>query len=312
MIRLFIVISALVYAQSVGADMGSIPFKSGVVISEPKQDAIIAWNGIEQLLYLQTTLSASEETKVLEVMPLPSKPTVEATSEEVFKRCASLLPKIRKKREKSGMDPFGAPPAEAPAAQVVERKKIGAHDLRVVELLNPKRFEDWIGAEFKGEGLEVPRALLDVIGEYTDDGFTWFIFDVIDLKAELGKKTPLKIRFKTTSLFYPMRITRTEKGFSTVSLSVLTNILFEVEDCVGIPRSEIVVPARPREITGTRLHWVDPDIYELLRRPATARIRTWEISGSIDEFEKDLLIRNPKLHKKEGEQDAALKSQGVE
>lgn len=298
MIRLFLIVATLIGASEVSADMGSIPFKKGVVISEPNQDAIIAWNGVEQLLYLQTTLSASQETKVLEVMPLPSRPTVEATTEEVFKRCASLLPRIRTKRPASGMDPFGGPPPEAPAAEVVERKRIGAHDLSVVELLDKARFQDWIKKEFGGEDeLEVPEALLEVIGEYIDDGFTWFLFDVVDLSAELAKKTPLRIRFRTTSLYYPMRITRTEKGFSKVSLTVLTNVLFEKEDCVGIPRSEIAVPARPREVAGTRIQWVDPTIFKLLGQPATTKIRTWEISGSIDTFKQDLLIRNPNLPK---------------
>ena len=298
MIRLLVIVIALVGAQVVSADMGSIPFKKGVVVSEPSQDAIIAWNGVEQLLYLQTTLSASQETKVLEVMPLPSRPTVEATTEEVFKRCASLLPRIRTKRNTSGMDPFGAPSVETPAADVVERKQIGAHDLSVVQLLDKTRFQDWIEKKFSEEDkLEVPEALLQVIGEYLDDGFTWFLFDEVDLSGELAKKTPLRIQFKTTSLYYPMRITRTEKGFSKVSLTVLTNVLFEKEDCVGIPRSEIVVPARPREVAGTRIKWVDPIIFKLLGNPATTKIRTWEISGSIDTFKQDLLIRNPNLPK---------------
>lgn len=94
------------------ADMGSIPFKKGVRIVEPNQDAIIAWNGKEQLLYLQTTLGASEETKVLEVMPLPSKPKVDEADPAVFTRCKSLLPRVIV-RDSGVADPFGsfaAPP----------------------------------------------------------------------------------------------------------------------------------------------------------------------------------------------------------
>ena len=303
--RLFGIVTLLIGSQLLSADMGSIPFKKGIVITEPKQDAIIAWNGVEQLLYLQTTLAAAEETKVLEVMPLPSRPTVKATSEGVFERCASLLPRVRRKSSGSGMDAFGAPPSEGAIADVVERKKIGAHDLRVVRLLDKGRFANWIKEEFAGEEqLEVPKALLEVIGDYTDDGFTWFLFDVVDLNEEPAKKVPLRIRFKTTRLYYPMRITRTEKGDSKVSLTVLTNVLFEKEDCVGIPRSEIVVPASPREVSGSQVQWVDPIIFNLLGQPARTKIRTWEISGSIDTFTKDLLIRNPKLPKEEKKQNA--------
>lgn len=284
------------------ADMGSIPFKKGVRIFEPKQDAIIAWNGKEQLLYLQTTLSASEDTKVLEVMPLPNKPTVEASDAGVFKRCAFLLPRPPA-RKSHGMGAFGVLPEE-PAGKVVERKMIGAHDLRTVELLDSRRFSEWVAKEFsEGDNqLDVPEPLLTVIDQYAKDGFKWFLFDVIEVRKETAKKTPLRIRFKTDYLYYPMRITRTEKGQTTVSLSVLTNILFNKEDCIGISRDSIKVPAKPREITGTKLHWIDPPLFELLGSSQKTKIRSWEISGQIDSFQKDLLIRNPATVKPEGEQ----------
>lgn len=289
------------------ADMGSIPFKKGVRIVEPNQDAIIAWNGKEQLLYLQTTLGAMEETKILEVMPLPNKPTVEAADVEVFRRCKSLLPLVVV-RDSGVADPFGGP-GDIPAARVVERKMIGAHDIRTVELLDAEYFSAWVSAEFgiANEGLEVPAPLLAVIGEYAKDGYKWFLFDVVDVKQETAKKTPLKIRFETDKLYYPMRITRTEKGHTTVSLSILTNILFNKEDCIGIPKDSINVPARPIAISGAQVNWIDPPLYALLGRPQTVQLRTWEISGEIDKFEKDLLIRNPAVVKKEEGQVVAPK-----
>ena len=102
-----------------------------------------------------------------------------------------------------------------------------------------------------------------------------------------------------------MRITRTEKGHTTVSLSILTNILFNKEDCIGIPREDIRVPARPIKITGAKVNWIDPPLFALLGRPQVTQLRTWEISGEIDSFQKDLLIRNPAAVKKEGEQAGA-------
>jgi hypothetical protein len=285
------------------ADMGSIPFKKGVRIVEPNQDAIIAWNGKEQILYLQTTLGASEETKILEVMQLPSKPKVEATDIGVFTRCKSLLPRVVVRGSGShSSGPFSSP-GEVPAAKVVERKMIGAHDIRTVELLDAERFSAWVTAEFGAthEGLEVPAPLLAVIGEYAKDGYKWFLFDVVDVKQETAKKTPLRIHFATDKLYYPMRITRTEKGHTTVSLSILTNVLFNKEDCIGIPREAIHVPARPIEISGAKVNWIDPTLFALLGRPQAVQLRTWEISGQIDSFQKDLLIRQPVTAKKDGE-----------
>jgi hypothetical protein len=296
-----IILLAVGFTMTCHADMGSIPFKKGVRIVEPNQDAIIAWNGKEQLLYLQTTLGASEETKILEVMPLPNKPTVEATDVEVFRRCKSLLPRVVA-RNSGGTGPFSAS-GDIPAARVVERKMIGAHDIRTVELLDAERFSAWVTAEFgvANAGLEIPAPLLAVIGEYAKDGYKWFLFDLVDVQQETAKKTPLRIRFATDKLYYPMRITRTEKGYTTVSLPILTNVLFNKEDCIGIPRESITVPARPIEVSGAKVKWIDPPLFSLLGHPQTVQLRTWEISGTIDSFQKDLLIRNPAAGKKEGE-----------
>ena len=94
--------------------MGSIPFKRGVRIVEPKQDAIIAWNGKEQLLYLQTTLAASEKTKVLEVMPLPGRPTVEASNSGVFSAAPSSFQPHQRKREAEDRSEMRMPSAPKP------------------------------------------------------------------------------------------------------------------------------------------------------------------------------------------------------
>jgi hypothetical protein len=164
-----------------------------------------------------------------------------------------------------------------------------------VELLDAKRFAAWVLAEFgkDSEQLEIPEPLLKVIGEYAADGYRWFLFDVVDLKKAAAKKTPLKIQFKTDHLYYPMRITRTEKGPTTVALSILSNVLFNESDCIGIPRKDIHIPAKPRQIPGDTVKWIDTPIYELLGRPANVHLRSWEITGQIDSFEKDLLVRNP-------------------
>ena len=278
------------------ADMCGIPFTKAAHLYEPKQDAIIAWNGKEELLYLQTTLAASQDTKVLEMMPLPNRPTVEACDPGIFKRCAFLLPQgladTSDGGSADGADPFGG---GTPAGEVVERKLIGSHDLRIVQLHDAKEFAAWVAKEFsaEGSGLTVPEPLLNAVGDYAKDGYKWYLFDVVDLKKEATKKTPLRIRFATDTLYYPMRNTKVQKGQTTVSLSILTNVLFNKEDCIGIPRESIEVPAKPVDIPAVKLSWIDPPIYELLGQPAQAKLRSWKISGAIDSFEKDLLVRNP-------------------
>ena len=226
-------------------------------------------------------------------MPLPAKPTVEASDIGVFKRARFLAPHPPESKDHSGADPFGSP---TPGGRVVETKQIGAHHLQTVELLNPETFQSWVTQEFLSQypDTEIPKNLLTVIQEYIQDGYTWFLFDQIDLATTPAKKVPLKIRFATDTLYYPMRITRTEQGKTTVSLFIITNQLFTAENCIGIPRSEIKVLGKPKQIPADKLQWIDPPIYELLGKPKSAILRQWQIKGQINTFTKDLLITAPK------------------
>ena len=78
------------------ADRGSIPWGNWNAqdmpeIFEPAQNAIIAWNGKEQILLLSTDLKASKPTKVLEVLPLPSEPVVTRGDAATFSKINALI-----------------------------------------------------------------------------------------------------------------------------------------------------------------------------------------------------------------------------
>ena len=62
------------------ANRGLVPFMPWVDVFEPQQRALIAWDGYEEILILSTDLYTSETTQVLEIMPLPSEPSVTALS----------------------------------------------------------------------------------------------------------------------------------------------------------------------------------------------------------------------------------------
>ncbi len=74
------------------ADRGLVHVEPGVSIYEPGQKAIIAWNGQEEILILSTDVSATGETLVLEIMPLPSNPKkIEKASFESFVTIQTIL-----------------------------------------------------------------------------------------------------------------------------------------------------------------------------------------------------------------------------
>ena len=68
--RLVVVIGIVLFLSGgtpAVADCGSIPYEEDADIFEPNQNALICWDGTEEILVLSTNLRASKPTKVLEV-----------------------------------------------------------------------------------------------------------------------------------------------------------------------------------------------------------------------------------------------------
>ena len=69
------------------ADKGFIPLYG--YAEEKSQNAIIAWNGEKEVLILSTNLEG--KAKLLEVIPLPSKPDVKKGDMESFAKIARIV-----------------------------------------------------------------------------------------------------------------------------------------------------------------------------------------------------------------------------
>ncbi|MDH5468364.1 MAG: DUF2330 domain-containing protein, partial [Candidatus Aminicenantes bacterium] len=220
------VLTLIILIPSLKADRGSIPFKPHVKVFEPNQRAMIAWNGLEEILLLTTDLKASEPTKVLEVIPLPSEPVVKKGDIEVFQKATALInSKIKQRFAGAKLRGVRGAAERPPAGEVTFYERIGAHDISVTHVLRGDGFIEWVEKYLKADGIAnpvIPDALKKVVEEYIEEGFVWFVFDVVSLDEELKTNEAIQYRFRTDFLFYPLKITRTEEGFTLISLLILT------------------------------------------------------------------------------------------
>ncbi len=277
----------------VRADCGSIPYNPAVEVFEPNQRAVIAFDGKEEILLLSTDLHASVPTKVLEVIPLPNEPEVTEGDVAAFVRAtdwinARLRPQQRVRTGKGAGGAFGAAAADAPAGEVTFHEKIGAHDVSVVKVLERERFVDWVDDHLRRGGVDnptIPRPLRMVVDDYLEDGFAWFAFNVVELGTETKTKEALKYRFATSKLYFPLRITRTEKGVTTVRLILISPRLVEIPE---VGPSLVRLLHQPLEIDRDDLKYLDEDIADLLSKRKTNLIRIWEIKGQLSRFRHDV------------------------
>lgn len=281
-------------AQTVYADKGSIPFMPNVKIFEPTQRAMIAWNGKEEILILSTDMKASEPTKVLEVMPLPSEPVVKKGDVEIFKKATALI--NRKLQERYNQEALSKGPGKGietpPAGEITFHKKIGAHDISIVHVLGTNGFIEWVEKYLRSAGIEnptIPEAMKTVVGEYLKEGFSWFVFDVVSLDEGPKTNEAIQYRFKTDFLFYPVKISRAEEGHTSIDLLVLTFKL--LSKFPGIPIEEVELRHEPVSISSTELRGLSEEMDDILEHREDMKLRIWQIKGELSSFEKDLIAK---------------------
>ncbi len=293
------------WAAAASGDMGSIPYEPGVQVFEPNQRALIAWNGHEELLVLSTDLRASKPTKVLEVIPLPAKPEVRKGSVRVFVEATRLInAKLGRRRKPPGGGTFeagsaGGPPQrpEPPAGEITLHKRIGPTDVSVAHVLDADRFVDWVVKHLKSRkatAVDVPEPMEKVVREYLRDGFAWFSFNVVSLGEQTATTQAIEYRFRCQCIYYPLRITRTESGQTSIRLLVLTPGTLRRETFTGLPGSRVAALHRPVTCTAQELAHLHTGAFSLLGRPGAAQLRTWEITGELSAFQDDLLAGRPR------------------
>ncbi len=279
----------VIFVPSVQADRGSMPFKPKVKIFEPTQRAMIAWNAEEEILLLSTDLKASEATKVLEVIPLPAEPKVTKGDVEVFQKATALINK-KINQEARALGTKGL--SHSIAGKITFHEKIGAQDISVARVLDPDRFIEWVNNYLRKAGVDnpvIPESLTVVVKEYIKEGFTWFVFDVVSLDEKPKTNEAIQYRFKTNSLFYPMKISRTNQGETSVELLVLTQHL--LGNFQGIPIEKVEMRHTPISITSDELRSLNEDMDALLGHRKDMKLRIWRIKGDFLSFDKDLIAR---------------------
>jgi hypothetical protein len=277
------------------ADCGAIPFNSRVVVFEPNQRAVIAFNGDEEILLLSTDLHATEPTKVLQVLPLPAEPKVTKGDFDVFVNATNLInSKLNANRGApggffGGMGGGAMPAPAVPAGKLTFHDKIGSHEISVTRVLNKRGFIEWVENYLRKAGADNPTILdpmKDVVAEYLKDGFQWFVFDVVELTKDMKTKEAIQYHFRSQSLYYPLRITRTEEGDTLVRLLILSPELVRLPD---LGKVQVRLAHDPVRVSFKEVRSLGSDDISALVKYRQCMLRTWELQGPLSGFTKDIV-----------------------
>ncbi|WP_455283603.1 DUF2330 domain-containing protein [[Eubacterium] cellulosolvens] len=219
-IVLFSLLTPLVHA-----DRCILPITDADVFG-PGQKAIVAWNGEVERLILSTDLYASADTKALEILPLPSEPSVNAGSFESFQAVEQLMMKNLPRVLVSEKEPRGF--------EIVFHKRIGAHDITVVKATSIDELVSFILEYAQKVGVNQLSSLdekaRDILRDYSTRGFNYWVFDLVDLHSTTSSVEPIVYEFRSRSLYYPLKVSATEKGRAELTLYLITRAPIEEED----------------------------------------------------------------------------------
>jgi len=282
--------------QTAFADRGLITSPQ-TSLEESGQTAIVAWNEREEVLILSTDVRSSRSALVLEILPIPSKPTkVEEGSFDSFRKISELI----NKRLKTEYFYRSAGPADGEGVEVVFHKEIGAHDVTVVRVNDLDHFTEWVSGFARGKGVElsVSSGFRDAVSDYLGRGIRYFVFDVVETSETTKSVNPLIYRFETDRLYYPLRITAASdisgQTYSSVNLFLISKGRINstvISDISFSPRSGF---NRFIELSGQELHEISPELADLFE--GDPLVMNAYYYGPLTSLKEDLIVKNEDIH----------------
>ncbi len=213
---------AMPLAQVALADRGMVPI-GDVSVYGPGQKAIIAWNGDEEIMILSTDVSASGDSQVLEILPLPSEPKVEKGDFASFEQVNKLIEEHFPRHWWDGFRKGMLSPGEG--VEIIFHEKIGAHDITVVKAADAPELVLWAENFLEDAGIEheisSPK-LESLVSDYIARDIDYFVFDLIEVTSEPRSIEPIVYRFDSDFLYYPLKISTLAEGWTDINLFLLT------------------------------------------------------------------------------------------
>jgi len=260
---------------------------------ESRQQALVAWNGKEQMLFLTTNEQSVAGTRALiSIMPLPGAPIAIKESERaVITRARNLVDKKIAEAGKT-LDSGLA---------LVFKTEIGVHKIFVwkIDSIDTLRndINQFIAKTYGKEySALISKEGYDIIKKYNESGFKYFAFDLVlaDGKAEKTKVT-IMYHYKSNFAFYPVAISQVGgTGVSTIALTMISPGGFnKVGVSMGGMDEAMLRNARKGgievDLSLNDLRSITPPLADFFANTGKAKGRIFEFTGNLDGSNKNNL-----------------------
>ncbi|WP_030864806.1 DUF2330 domain-containing protein [Streptomyces sp. NRRL F-2747] len=214
-------------------------------IGVERETSVVRFDGRTEQIVMRFVVRG-DAPRAAWVMPVPGRATVELGDPEMFRQLTWLTRPEYKTRgyfwprdrdwpfSSTTGDSVGAalPGSGDPAVGVVGREQLGDFDVARLTATDPGALRTWLEAN----GFKQPDGLSAELKPYVDR--KWEYVAVRLAPREAGKPLkgtldPLKIRFDSDRLVYPMRLSRLAKTPQSLGLYVLADHRMEPASAIG-------------------------------------------------------------------------------
>ncbi|MDI6917130.1 MAG: DUF2330 domain-containing protein [Thermoplasmatales archaeon] len=213
----FLVLTLLLFpvvnygAAPVKGDGGMLPLFE-TWLHQSSQNAIVAWNGNEEILILSTNVKSGTNGTAVQILPLPSYPEIKEGNESSFHKVAEIVGNVYYKTKEGAFAPGTL--TGGGGIEILFTTQIGVHNLTVVKVNDSADFTN-----FLRETLEERNQTLinkfdalfpnfeNIAEKYVQQNIKYFVVDDIETKEDTKTVQPIVYRFNTSYLYYPMMMT---------------------------------------------------------------------------------------------------------
>ncbi|MGA1792600.1 MAG: DUF2330 domain-containing protein [Thermoplasmatota archaeon] len=227
-ISVTVVIAVLVLTAIIPGVKGDgcyIPVKPSEVF-ESGQNAIIAWDGEVERLYLSVNIYADKETTGFHVVPFPSMPEITLGSLSIFENHTRVLHGFEDRYYEGDGTTGDSNWGGRSGVEIVFQEVIGEHDVTVIRVNDVENFKGEMMKIVEEIGIDLrswPEELNRIITNYTLDGCNYFSVDNYPIYKDEKTVDPLVYEFETDHLFFPLEISSMLDGDSLIRLALFTD-----------------------------------------------------------------------------------------
>lgn len=230
-------------------------------IGVDRETSVVRWDGRTEQIVMRFSVGGDAH-RAAWIMPVPGRATVELGDSRMFDELGRLTRPEHRTRsyfwprdrdwpfDPTTGDMAGAPaPGSAPPIGVVGREQLGDFDVARLTATDPDALRNWL----ESNGFKLPDRLATEVKPYVDQKWEYVAVRLAPRdqgKPLRGDLDPLRIRFESDRLVYPMRLSRMARTPQSLGLYVLADHRMEPASPIGGSAPEVTFAGTIHPETG--------------------------------------------------------------